>query len=171
MNLLQTIRAIEKTAALQPNVGTVVRNDIFRLNSSPVVRYGAVAWLQNEHTTNADTGIITYNFTLFYVDRLTANHSNEIDIQSQGIETLENILASLPDLGLYPSDYSFRTFNQRFADECAGVFCNVSIEAAKDSICAEAFAFIENEGAYNLDYNEDYHVFEWKTQDRTVFII
>lgn len=171
MNLLQTLRAIEKTAALQPNVGTVVRNDIFRLNASPVVRYGVFAWLQNEHSTNAETGIITYNFTFFYVDRLTARKDNELAIQSQGIETLENILQALPDLGLFPGDYSFRTFNQRFADECAGVFCNVSIEAAKDTLCAEAFAFIEDEGAYNLDYNEDYHVFEWKTQDRTVYVI
>jgi len=171
MNLIQTIRAIEKTAALQPNVGTVVRNDVFRLNASPVVRYGVVAWLQNEHTSNADTGIITYNFTLFYVDRLTANKSNEIAIQSDGIETLENILQNLPALGLYPSDYSFRTFNQRFSDECAGVFCNVSIEAAKDTICAEAYEFIENEGAFNLDYNADYHVWEWKTKERTIYFI
>ena len=80
MNLLQTIRAIEKTAALQPNVGTVVRNDIFRLNASPVVRYGVFAWLQNEHSTNAETGIITYNFTFFYVDRLTARKDNELAI-------------------------------------------------------------------------------------------
>ncbi len=171
MNLLQTIHTIEKTAALQPNVGTVVRNDVFRLNSSPVVKYGVVAWLQNEHSTNAETGIITYNFTLFYVDRLTENHDNEIAIQSQGIETLENILQSLPSLGLFPTEYSFRTFNQRFADECAGVFCNVSMETAKDTLCAEAYAFIEDDGSYNLDFNEDYHVFEWTTQNRTVYII
>ena len=148
-----------------------MRNDVFRLNASPVAKYGVFAWLQNEHVSEADSGIVTYNFTFFYVDRLTARKDNEVAIQSQGIETLENILQALPALGLFPGDYSFRTFNQRFADECAGVFCNVSIEAAKDTLCAEAFAFIENEGAYNLDYNEDYHVFEWKTKDRTVYII
>jgi hypothetical protein len=136
-----------------------------------VVRYGVFAWLQNEHSTNAETGIITYNFTFFYVDRLTARKDNEVAIQSQGIETLENILQALPALGLFPGDYSFRTFNQRFADECAGVFCNVSIEAAKDTLCAEAFAFIENEGAYNLDYNEDYCVFVWHTGTRDIFLI
>ena len=96
MNLFQTIRAIEKTAALQPNVGTVVRNDIFRLNASPGVRYGVFAWLQNEHSTNAETGIITYNFTFFYVDRLTARKDNELAIQSQGIETWASSLATTP---------------------------------------------------------------------------
>ena len=87
MNLLQTIRAIEKTAALQPGVQSIVRNDVFRLNASPVAKYGVFAWLQNEHSTTEDSSFITYNFTFFYVDRLTANKSNEIEIQSQGIET------------------------------------------------------------------------------------
>lgn len=139
MNLLQTLRAIEKTAALQPNVGTVVRNDVFRLNASPVVRYGVFAWLQNEHSTNAETGIITYNFTFFYVDRLTEDKGNEVQIQSVGIETLENILQSLADRGIYPDTYSFRTFNQRFADECAGVFCNVSLQTSKDGLCGTSW--------------------------------
>lgn len=143
MNLLQTIRTIEKTAGLQPTVSTIVRNDVFRLNAEPSVRYGAFAWLQNEHISSAGTSLITYNFTLFYVDRLTADKSNEVEVQSVGIETLENILRSLPDLGLFPGDYSFRTFNQRFADECAGVFCTVSLETVKDSLCAAAFEFLE----------------------------
>lgn len=171
MNLLQTIRTIEKTAAGQPNIGTVVRNDVFRLNASPVVKYGAFAWLQNEHTTSEDSGLITYNFTLFYVDRLKADKSNEIEIQSQGIETLENILHTLPGYGLFPGSYSFRTFNQRFSDECAGVFCTVQLETEKDALCAEAFEFLEDDGEYNLDYNADYKVWEWKTKERTIYFI
>lgn len=171
MNLLQTIRTIEKTAALQPAVSSIVRNDVFRLNASPVAKYGVFAWLQNEHVSEAESGIVTYNFTFFYVDRLTADKHNELDIQSQGIETLENILRRLPDFGLYPSTYSFRTFNQRFADECAGVFCTVSLDAQKDGLCAEAYAFLENDGAFNLDFNEDAHVWEWKTEDRLIYII
>ena len=171
MTLLETIKAIEGVAKAQPSVRMVVPNDIFRLNATPSAQYGVFGWTQGQHEASLDSTLIRFRFTFFYVDRLTARKDNEVAIQSQGIETLENILQALPALGLFPGDYSFRTFNQRFADECAGVFCNVSIEAAKDTICAEAFAFIENEGAYNLDYNEDYHVFEWKTKDRTVYII
>ena len=145
MNLLQTIRTIEKAAGLQPTVGTIVRGDVFRLNGHPSVRYGAFAWLQNEHTTSEDSDLITYNFTFFYVDRLTEDQGNETEVQSVGIETLENIIAMLPSLGLYPSNYSFRAFNQRFADDCAGVFCNIQLEAIKDGICDAAFSFLEVE--------------------------
>lgn len=171
MNLLQTIQIIERTAAEQPLVGTVVRNDVFRLNASPVVRYGAFAWLQNEHSTSEDSGLITFNFTFFYVDRLLADKSNEVQIQSQGIETLENILHALAGKGLFAGSYTYRTFNQRFADECAGVFCNVTLETAKDTLCAEAYEYLQNVADFNLDYNEDFKVWEWRTEERTVYFI
>lgn len=172
MNLLQTIRVLERCAALQPNVRTIVRNDVFRLNACPDVDYGAVAWLQGEHTTEDGSNLLTYNFTLFYVDRLTEDKGNEVEVQSQGIETLENILRSLPDLGLYPGAYSFRTFNQRFADECAGVFCTVALQAAKDALCPEAYEFLAAAREYSPDYNEDYKWWTWKvSEDKTVKII
>lgn len=171
MTLLQTIRAIERAAAQQPNVGMVVRNDVFRLNATPVAKYGAFAWLQGEHISIESSGLISYAFTFFYVDRLTADASNEVAIQSVGIETLENILRQLADVGIYADQAAFRTFNQRFADECAGVYCTVQLEVPKDVLCAAAFDFVANDGDFNLDFNEDYKVFEWRTQDRTIYII
>lgn len=171
MTLIQAIRIIERLAAQQPGVGTVVRNDIFRLNASPVVQYGAFAWLQGEHATNADSNLITFNFTFFFVDRLTADRGNEVAVQSAGIDTLENILRALPEYGLYPAAYTFRTFNERFSDECAGVFCNVSLEAAKGDLCAQAFDFVTNTADFNLDYNEDFKVWQWVTDERTIYFI
>ena len=149
MNLLQSIQLIERSAALQPGVRTIVRNDVFRLNACPDVDYSVFAWLQNEHTSEDGSQILTYNFTFFYVDRLTEDRANELEVQSQGIEVLENILRSLPDLGLYPAGYSFRTFNQRFSDECAGVFCTVSLDAAKDTLCATAYESLTGSQGYN----------------------
>ena len=149
MNLSQVIQVIERVAAGQPTISTVVRNDVFRLNPVPDVRYGAFAWLQREHVSDADSNLITYNFTLFYVDRLRADGSNEVEVQSVGIETLDNILRALPDLGVFPGSYTFQAFNQRFADQCAGVFCNVQLETAKGSMCAAAFEFLEQkDGAW-----------------------
>jgi hypothetical protein len=171
MNLNQVIRAIEKTAALQPTVGTIVRNDIFRLNASPVVRYGTFAWLQGEHRTSGDGTLMEWAFTFFHVDRLTADKGNEVQVQSTGIETLENILRGLEDLGIFAGDYTFTTFNQRFTDECAGVFCRVTLETAKDGLCATAWEFLENDGAFNLDYNADFHCWQWVTAERTIYII
>ena len=139
MNLEQIIRAIESAAGAQPVVATIVRNDIFRLNAVPDVTYGVFAWLQGEHRSAVDDPVISWSFTFFYADRLTADRSNEIAVQSTGIDALENVLRTLADAGIVASDYSFRTFNERFSDECAGAFCNVVLQAPKYGICPEPF--------------------------------
>lgn len=171
MNLLQVIRAIERVAAQQPAIGTIVRNDMFRLNAAPSVRYGAFAWLQGDHRTNAESGLMQFNFTFFYADRLTESKDNEIEVQSVGIETLENILRTLDDAQIWPGEITFTTFNQRFSDECAGVFCNVTLEVRKDGICPAEYEFLVNDGDYDLDFNEDYKIWVWHTQSRDIFII
>ena len=171
MNLLQVIRANERVAAEQPAIGTIVRNDIFRLNAAPSVRYGAFAWLQGDHRTNPQSGLMQFSFTFFYADRLTADAGNEVEVQSVGIETLDNILRTLQNAGIWPGEVSFTTFNQRFSDECAGVFCQVVLEVAKDGICPAEYEFLVNDGDYNLDFNEDYKVWVWHTQARDIFII
>jgi hypothetical protein len=84
--------------------------------------------------------MFTYSFTFFYVDRLKHDVSNQIEVQSVGIQTLDNILRKLDDLGIYiSSTYNFQTFNQRFVDDCAGVFCNVSLQVPVSSMCSEDF--------------------------------
>lgn len=150
MNLLQVIRAIESVASEQPPVASLVRNDVYRLNSIPAARYGVFAWLQGEHRIALDSSLQEFAFTLFYVDRLTFNKDNEIQIQSQGIEVLENILATLAGYGIVAGEHTFRTFNERFADECAGAFCSVVLEVPKDGTCEVLFK------DFNWDFNDDY---------------
>lgn len=171
MNLCQVIRAIERVAAQQPAIGTIVRNDIFRLNAAPSVRYGAFAWLQGDHRSTPGDSTITYNFTFFYADRLTENAGNEIEVQSVGIETLENILRTLEEAEIWPGEVTYTTFNQRFSDDCAGAFCQVSLMARKDGICPAEYEYLVNEGDFNLDFNEDFKVWVWHTKERDIFII
>ena len=138
MTLLETIRRIEDAAAMQPSVAMIVENDIFRLNSSADARYGVFAWTQGRHRVDPATpDFIRYQFTFFYVDRLRNDIANQVEIQSVGIETIENVLRTLRDGGLDPETYEFTTFNQRFADECAGVFCSVVLLTELGSDCAE----------------------------------
>ena len=153
MTLSDTIRLMEWAAGFQPSVKSVVRNDIFRLNSLPDARYGVFGWTQGQHTTEAGANLYTYRFTLFYIDRLTADKGNETEVQSVGISTLDNVIRTIDDLGAVPSgDWQFTTFNQRFLDECAGVFCTVAFEVPVGSICAETFA------DFNEDFNEDFDI-------------
>lgn len=135
MTLLETIRIFEGVASRQPSVNMIVRNDVFRLNTYADAKYGVFAWTQGQHEIRED--LQTFVFTFFYVDRLTADKGNEIEVQSVGVQTLGNILRSLEDLGIFPGTWTAQTFNQRFLDECAGVFASVRLEVPTDWICPE----------------------------------
>ena len=140
MTLSEIIRTMEAVASNQPSIKMVVENDIFRLNARADAKYGVFAFVQQQHTTSIESNIITYAFTLFYVDRLKNDRSNQIEIQSVGIQTLDNIIRRLDEMGIYSeTSYSFQVFNQRFVDECAGVFCNVSLSVPLDTLCPEDF--------------------------------
>lgn len=153
MTLLETIKAMEVIASRQPSIKMIVENDIFRLNTRADARYGVFAFVQGEHSTAIDTNVITYAFTLFYVDRLKNDRSNQIEIQSTGIQTLDNILRTMDEAGIYAeTGYSFQVFNQRFVDDCAGVMCRVSLSVPLTGICSDQFA------DFNDDFNEDFFI-------------
>ena len=154
MTLAETIKVIEVVAMRQPSINMIVQNDVFRLNAAPDARYGVFAWLQGQHSTAVDNGMMTFSFTFFYVDRLTDGFTNQIEVQSVGIQTLDNIIRELERFGVYASGtYSFQTFNQRFNDECAGVFCTLNLEVPIGSACPDSFA------DYSNDFNADFYIF------------
>lgn len=155
MTLVEVIRTIESVAARQLSVHMIVRNDVFRLNGKADARYGVFAWTQGQHTTSADSDTVNYSFTFFYVDRLKNDRSNQVEIQSVGIQTLNNIIRTLDELGVYSErEYTFQVFNQRFADDCAGVWCNVVLSVPISAYCPEFFNEFDP-----ADFNEDFMYF------------
>lgn len=143
MTLAQLIRLFEGIAKEQPSINMIVQNDVFRINSAPSLKYGVFAWTQGQHTGSIN-GLQSYSFSLFYVDRLRDDKSNQIEIQSVGCETISNILRMLDENDVEVSNYTFQTFNQRFIDECAGVFCNVTLSVLHTMGCAEDFPEKDN---------------------------
>lgn len=140
MTLLETVHILETVAAAQPSVAQIVPNDVFRLNTLPDARYGVFAWTQQEHRYELDDDFHRFSFVLYYVDRLTADKGNELEIQSVGVATLENILQAVADRGVALEDTaSFTTFNQRFLDECAGVFCRATFIVPVAGTCADDY--------------------------------
>lgn len=137
MTLIELIQAIEAAAAAQPAVRMIVRQDARRLNDCPDAVYGVFSWVQGVHSRLVGSDSIVYQFSLFYIDRLTADRKNETFIQSTGIQVLNNVIDQLNDNGqVYGiSEIQFTPFDYRFADECAGVFTNMRIEVAATSVC------------------------------------
>ena len=154
MTLAQVIRAIEIAASKQPAVNMIVKNDIYRLNAAPDARYGVFAWLQGQHSGAVGDSLTRFRFTLFYADRLTSDLSNQEEVQSTGVEVLTNIVRYLDAQGLAVLDpYTFRTFNERFHDDCAGVFCDVTFAVPVGGLCPESF------GDFSNDFNEDFLIY------------
>ena len=81
-----------------------------------------------------------YTFTLFYVDRLTESHDNEIAVQSTGCFVLDNVCRTLAE-EWDVSEWNIRTFTERFMDECAGAYCEVTfgVPVEYGGECAETY--------------------------------
>lgn len=156
MTLFEIIRRIEATAAKQPAVNMIVENDIFKLNACADARYGVFAWTQGAHTASTESDERRYQFSLFYVDRLTDNGGNQLQVQSVAVEVLNNILRELAeDWGV--EDWTIQTFNQRFTDVCSGAFASVVLSVPLGSVCAEDYE-ARLLGDFNIDFNNDFFV-------------
>lgn len=136
MTLLELIERIKSVAIAQPEVSTIVENDVFRLNEMADVKYGVFAYTQGEHTTSAERDSITYNFTFFFVGLLTDDRENMNELQSKAIEVLDSIIYTLYDEGdIIIGNYAFQPFNRRFMDDCAGCWVDVAITTNKALNC------------------------------------
>lgn len=125
MRLADVINTLKGAALGQPAIRQVVDNDVYRLNAEPSVVYGVFGYVQGTHRSEG-ADLIRWNFTLFYIDRLTEDRANEIEVQSTGVEVLVNITRAVEAaLGMEAQDIEFTPFTERFADECAGQMARV----------------------------------------------
>lgn len=151
MNLFATIDNIKDIGLSQPNVRTAVEGDIYSvMNTTKELKYGVFVITQGQHRSDDSFNYFSFNF--FYVDRLVDDlESNRLQIQSIGIQQLDNIIKTFSDeydVELN-EDITFNTFTQKFADECAGVYCNLTLEVPKDYYCGETYTNKEQIRIYN----------------------
>lgn len=138
MTLKTIIEKIREYSLGSPNVCGVIVNDVFEANHWEGVEYGVVAIIQREHSVSDN--LATYRFQLAYIDRLTEDKSNEVDIQSEGVITISNIVNALVEYSDVDmdGDMSFSVFNERFKDDCGGVLADVAfITTSPMGICNE----------------------------------
>lgn len=136
MSLFSTVENIKNKAKAQPNVGLVYEGDIYDLNEKQNISYPAVVATQATHAESGD--FRAYGFNLFYVDRLTADKSNRLEIQSTAIEALSNIAKALEDEGYEISELRYHSFDERFDAECAGVYVEITISES-EYMCEEKY--------------------------------
>ena len=125
MTLFELINKLKDIAINKPNINFVGDGDVYVLNSLPDINYSVFFITQNDHSIYQDT--ITYNLNLFYIDRISDSEDNTLNIQSDGMLQLTNIINTLlfyEDVDV-EGEITFVPFIQRFADNCSGVYCNV----------------------------------------------
>lgn len=125
MTLFEIINKLKDIAISKPNINYVGDGDVYVLNSLPNIDYSVFFVTQNDHSIYQDT--VTYSLNLFYIDRISDSEDNTLNIQSDGMLQLTNIINTLvftEDVDV-DGDITFVPFIQRFADQCAGVYCTV----------------------------------------------
>ena len=139
MDLYTTIEQLKLHSNNHPLVNFVDEGDVYTIMELENRTYPAVIITQNNHLISNRN---QFGFYIYYIDRLTSDQSNKLQIQSQSITTLTEILTRLKlnenrdtkVLGMTDA-IPFTTFTQKFNDITAGSFCNVSILSQGIGIC------------------------------------
>lgn len=137
MTLYEIVHGFLDIARKQPNINYVGEGDIYSLNSKPNIDYSVFWVTQTDHSFDEDT--ITYNLTLFYVDRLLKDESNELMVQSNSMVQLQNIINIFsnmnPDIEI-EYNVQVKNFTHRFTDMCAGSYAEITLIVNNDiEIC------------------------------------
>lgn len=132
MTIRQLIEKIKEISLTKPNINYVGVGNVYDLNTTPDAEYSVVYITQG--TSSVYETYTTHSLTLFYIDRLTDNFDNRLEIQSNGVKELTNIINTLVNVEDVEVSYplTFTYFNQRFADDCAGVFTQIALSVDND---------------------------------------
>ena len=84
----------------------------------------------------------TFDITLYYIDRLLTDYSNDIDVFSSAIENLKNLINGIKDIpGVLEvmDSYTIRNFTntEKMNDSLAGAYAQIKIKVANDDLCLD----------------------------------
>ena len=132
----------DKITAYYPTGTTIqyTEGDIYQVNWNQN-SYPAFHLFLNNAVQNSKS--FTFNLTLYYIDILIQDRSNKLAIESDGIEILKAIIASIDtDMSLNnisdlvaPITYNVFGSSQGFTDECAGTSVDFGLMYKNDTLC------------------------------------
>lgn len=134
MTLKEIFNALNRIAGAQPLINSVVETgDIYDINEKADVEFSVFCAVNATHTYSVDENLMNYTFVLYYVDRLTSDQSNKIDVQSSAIQVLNNIIKTFSDeygdVAEITDSVSYEVFTESFKQLCAGAYATVTIQA------------------------------------------
>lgn len=139
--LIHTLKNISKSHALVNDFG---EGDVYEYMNSGEHKYPCVFLTMSSVLT--DTTSTNYNFTLFYIDRLTDDSNNKVNVQSMGISIIKEIVSKLisEEPVLETSSIECTPFTEKFADYCGGAFATITVSDVVDNTETESDECSEN---------------------------
>ncbi len=121
MNYYQIIKLFKERSLKHPFVNSFY-TDIYSVTGRESdINYPAIIITPNEFVIN--NPISTFNFNILYVDRMTEDRLNSIEIQSTGIQTINEIINTFE----LDNSFTINIFKDQFADLCAGAVANIEL--------------------------------------------
>lgn len=114
-------------------------SSIYQINDLPIRDY-PILYCSPTGTHNVTENFTTYQLTLYYIDRLLEDSSNDVNIHSVGIEVLKNIInkiKKLDDVIEVGENYDITLFTEteRMKDRTNGAFATIEVSVLNNSIC------------------------------------
>lgn len=140
MTLKEIFDAFNELALKQPSISEIIKSgNIYDLNGMRNAKYAVFCAVQDTHSLDVENSVMNYRFFLYYVDRLSSDKDNKIDVQSTAINTLTNIIRVFADK--YDAEVlsvDFNPFTDSFDGLGAGAYATINLSVFIDG-CKEDF--------------------------------
>lgn len=152
MNIVQLNNFIEKIVSCTEIVKSFYTNSVYECWNAEEVKYGSISFCITKTQMRERT--MTYDAIIYYGDRLLEDKSNRNAIWSDATQVIQSIIGTVNSVDgeisiSYP--YNLTLFEQKFADELAGAYAEISIEVEGVGECGDLLYGYENEEGVKLE--------------------
>ena len=152
MNIVQLNNFIEKIVSCTEIVKSFYTNSVYECWNAEEVKYGSISFCITKTQMRERT--MTYDAIIYYGDRLLEDKSNRNAIWSDATQVIQSIIGTVNSVDgeitiSYP--YNLTLFEQKFADELAGAYAEISIEVEGVGECGDLLYGYEDEDGIKLE--------------------
>ena len=152
MNIVQLNNFIEKIVSCTETVKSFYTNSVYECWNTEEVKYGSISFCITKTQMRERT--MTYDAIIYYGDRLLEDKSNRNAIWSDATQVIQSIIGTVNSVDgeitiSYP--YNLTLFEQKFADELAGAYAEISIEVEGIGECGDLLYGYEDEEGVKLE--------------------
>lgn len=131
MTVNNIIRIIKEIARQVKTVRSAYDGDVYTIWNTGEIKYGSfvVGLTSAEKRDN----LRVYHLVMYYADRLMQNGKNKNSIWDDAFNTLQTVINELIKNGNFDcEDYTFNCFEQKFLDDLAGAWVELTLYAEDD---------------------------------------